>query len=113
MLMIRLQRLGKKGQPSYRLVVSEKLQDTQGRSTEIVGHYSPLKTPKVLELNKERILHWIGVGAQLSATVNNLLMNAGVIEGKKKKSVYISRSRKAKLEAKKKKAEAAVAAPQA
>jgi len=101
MLTIRLQRIGKRKQPTYRFIVSEKNRDTQYGSLEVLGHYSPTQIPKVLELNKERIKHWISVGAQTSNTVNNILVREGVIEGKKKKSVRITNKRKTKIETKK------------
>jgi len=103
MLRIRLQRLGRKKQPSYRLVVSERAKDTQGDALEIVGHYNPIAQPKVIEFNAERIKHWVAKGAQPSNTVFNLLVAAGILEGKKKmKSVTLTNKRKAKIEDKKK-----------
>lgn len=97
MLIIRLQRLGKKKQPTYRLIVSEKHKDTQAGSLEILGHYNPTVNPKVKEFKTERINYWIQKGAQLSDTVHNLLLEAGIVEGKKKKSVYLSDKRRAKI----------------
>lgn len=105
MLIIRLQRIGKKKAPSYRLVINEKTRDTQGRSLEILGQYSPVEKEKIINLKEDRIKHWLSVGAQCSETVNNLLIQAGIIEGKKQKSVYISKKRKAKLDDKKAEAE--------
>jgi len=101
MLRIRLQRIGKKKQPVYRFIVSEKTKDTQAGSLEILGQYNPVLKEKLINVNAERIKHWIAMGAQPSATVNNILINAGVIEGKKQKSVTITNKRKAKLDKKK------------
>lgn len=101
MLTIRLQRMGKKKNPTYRLIISEKARDTQYNSLEILGHYSPTQTPKVLELKTDRIKYWLGVGAQASNTVHNILVREGILEGKKKKSVRITNKRKAKIETKK------------
>ena len=108
MLMLRLQRLGKAKQPTYRLIVSEKARDTQAGSLEILGHYSPVNKEKKLELKVERVKYWLSVGAQPSNTVHNLLLKNGIISDKKKKrSVFLSKKRKTKIEeAKKKKAEA-------
>lgn len=97
MLVIRLQRVGKTKRPSYRLVISEKARDPQARSKEILGFYNPLQTPKLFEVKKDRIEYWLGVGAQLSNTVHNLLVREGIITGDKKKSVRISKKRSAKL----------------
>ena len=81
MLMIRLQRHGKKHQPYYRLVVGEKRSKLLGKQLESLGWYDPQKGEN--GFNKERISYWLGVGAKLSATTNNLLVNAGIITGKK------------------------------
>lgn len=105
MLIIRLQRLGKKKQPTYRLIVSEKHKDTQAGSLEILGHYNPTVNPKIKEFKTERIKYWLQKGAQLSDTVHNLLLEAGIVEGKKKKSVYLSNKRRAKIAEKVKVAE--------
>lgn len=116
--MIRLQRIGKKKSPSYRLVASEKIKDTQGRALEILGIYNPVANPKVIDLKVEKIKELIKNGAQASETVHNLLLSQGIVSGNKKKSVAISKKRQAKIdekkaadeEAKKQAAEAAKAA---
>ncbi len=101
MLTIRLSRIGKKGQPSYRFIVSEKGRDPWGKALEILGSYNPLVNPAKITLEKERILHWISKGAQMSDTVNNLLINEGVIQGEKRKLMQISKKRAAKIAKKK------------
>jgi small subunit ribosomal protein S16 len=111
MLVIRLQRMGKKKSPSYRLVLSEKTKDTQGRSLEILGRYNPVMTPKVLDLKEERIKHWISKGAQTSETVHNLLVESGIISADKRTSVSISKKRQGNID--KKKAEKQEAVKQA
>lgn len=100
MLTIRLTRVGKKKQPSYRFIVSEKARDPWGKALEILGTYNPLTNPAGLELNKERILYWISKGAQCSETVNNLLIEQKVIEGTKAKLNSLSVRHKARLEKK-------------
>ncbi len=98
MLTIRLQRIGKKNSPTYRLVISEKARDTQGRSLEILGSFNPHAVENGLIPNTDRIKYWLSKGAQTSSTVHNLFLKAGIIGGeKKKKSVYISTDRAAKL----------------
>ena len=92
--------MGKKKQPSYRLIVSEKHKDTQAGSLEILGHYNPLVEPSELVLKEERIKHWISVGAQPSNTVYNLLIKAGVVKGEKRKSVVITKKRQGKIDTK-------------
>jgi small subunit ribosomal protein S16 len=74
-LMIRLSRVGKKKQPSYRVVVIEKTRPRNGRFVEIVGTYNPLVKPAAVQLNAERIKYWLGCGAQPSDTVRSFLRN--------------------------------------
>lgn len=81
MLAIKLQRIGKKHQPSYRLVVQEKREKLGGRYAEDLGWYNPML--KKHEFNKERIAYWLKVGAQPTDTVHNLLVKGGVISGPK------------------------------
>jgi small subunit ribosomal protein S16 len=73
MLVIRLSRTGGKKKPYYRIVVLEKSVARDGRSLEILGTYNPVPNPAKIELNRERVQHWIGRGAQVSDTVQNLL----------------------------------------
>lgn len=73
MLMIRLARFGAKKKPTYRVVVIEKQRARDSKSIEVVGHYNPVADPAVVELNHDRIQHWIRSGAQLSDTVARLL----------------------------------------
>jgi len=81
MLMIRLQRHGKKHQPYYRLVVGEKRSKLLGEQIENLGWYDPRKDQSGFE--KERIAYWLGVGAKLSPTAHNLLVDAKIVPGKK------------------------------
>jgi len=102
MVTIRLSRVGKKNHPLFRIVVQDKQKDPYGPALDIVGFYNPHTSPSTVELKEDLIKDWISKGAQPSNTVWNLLVNAGVIEGKKKKSVSISKKRAAKdAEAKK------------
>ena len=81
MLKIRLQRIGKKGQAHYRLVVLEHTQRPKGRYLEDLGSYNP--HTKDLNVKKERIEYWVSKGAQFSATANNLLIGKEIIKGNK------------------------------
>lgn len=102
MLTIRLQRVGKKKTAAYKLIVSEKARDTHDRYNEQLGTFNPHAKENQFLPNKERILYWISKGAQTSPTVNNLLVSAGVIKGKKEKSVFLTKKRQTKLAAEKK-----------
>ncbi|MEK7482504.1 MAG: 30S ribosomal protein S16 [Patescibacteria group bacterium] len=82
MLMIRLLRVGKKHQPLFKIVVTDKRNSARGgRSNEEVGFWDPVK--KTRTLKKERILHWLSKGAQPSDTVHNMLVAEKIIEAKK------------------------------
>jgi len=102
MLIIRLQRVGKKKFPTYRLVISEKTKDTQGVYLEELGNFNPHVKENQLVAKVDRIKYWISKGAQMSATINNLFVANKIVEGKKQKSVFLSKKRKAKLEEKNK-----------
>ena len=80
MLAIKLQRIGKKHQPSYRFVVAVKKSKMAAPPVEDLGAYNPFT--KAANLNKERVAHWIKMGAQPTVTVHNLLVQQGVISGK-------------------------------
>lgn len=82
MLTIRLQRVGRKNDPSFRVVVVESKRKPQtGNYLEMVGSYDARFDKTALK--SDRIKHWIGMGATLSDTVHNILINEKVIEGKK------------------------------
>ncbi|OGH91679.1 MAG: 30S ribosomal protein S16 [Candidatus Magasanikbacteria bacterium RIFOXYD2_FULL_39_9] len=112
MLTIRLQRMGKKNAPTYRLVIAEKGRDTQGRNLEILGTFNPRAKENGFVPNVDRIKFWLERGAQPSPTLHNLFVGSGLITDKKKaKSVYISDKRAKKIEEKKKSEKPAAAAP--
>jgi small subunit ribosomal protein S16 len=73
MLAIRLTRIGSKKRPTYRVVVTEARTPRDSRVVESLGHYNPKTQPATLKVDRERLAHWIGVGAQPSSTVKTLL----------------------------------------
>jgi small subunit ribosomal protein S16 len=73
-VMIRLARVGARKQPYYRIVVIEKDRARNGRSVEVVGTYNPRTNPATVDLKRERIAYWRSVGAQLSPTLEKLLI---------------------------------------
>lgn len=80
MLRIRLRRIGRKHDPSYRVIVTEKGRSPQtGAYVEALGTYDP--SAEEYELKDGRIEHWLSEGAQPSDTVHNLLVTAGVVDG--------------------------------
>ncbi len=82
MLIIRLQRVGKKNSPSYRIVLAQKHKAVKKDFVELLGHYDP-RTKKFGLKNPERLQYWVKQKVQLSPTIHNLLINQGVLTGKK------------------------------
>ena len=73
MLSIRMTRMGSKKKPHFRLVVSEGRSALQSRFVENVGTYNPRSKPAKVEINKERLEHWLKRGAQPSDSVRTLI----------------------------------------
>jgi small subunit ribosomal protein S16 len=73
MLSIRMRRTGSKKRPFFRVVVSEARSKKEGEFIEVLGFYNPRTKPAVVEINKERIAHWIKNGARPSDSVRTLL----------------------------------------
>jgi small subunit ribosomal protein S16 len=82
MLAIKLQRIGKKHQPGYRVVVAERRSKMAGRPVEDLGFYDPFT--KSSGIKKERVAYWISMGAQPTVTAHNLLVKQGIISNKSK-----------------------------
>ncbi|HXG37109.1 MAG TPA: 30S ribosomal protein S16 [Dehalococcoidia bacterium] len=80
MLRIRLTRVGKKKQPSYRVVVAESRAPRDGAFVEIIGHYNPLTDPPQVTVQGERAQHWLQKGARPSEAAAKILTRAGVME---------------------------------
>lgn len=75
---IRLQRRGRKGYAFYSIVIADARAPRDGRFIEKIGTYNPNTNPAAVDLNFERALHWVLVGAQPTDTVRNLLSREGV-----------------------------------
>jgi small subunit ribosomal protein S16 len=75
---IRLMRVGKKKQPTYRVVVSDARSPRDGRFIEVLGQYAPREDPSIVKIDNERALHWLRVGAQPTEQVGKLLEITGV-----------------------------------
>jgi small subunit ribosomal protein S16 len=93
---IRLKRLGAKKRPFYRVVVADQRSPRDGRFIENIGTYRPLEDPSGIDIDQERALYWLGVGAQPSNTVKVLMTKVGIWDafaagrsgaGEKKKAV--------------------------
>jgi len=74
---IRLTRLGKKKQPTYRVVVIDSRKQRDGKYIEQLGFYDPRQDPSVVEINNERALYWLRTGAQPTERAQKLLEISG------------------------------------
>jgi small subunit ribosomal protein S16 len=77
MVKIRLMRVGKKKQPSFRVVVADSRMPRDGRIIEAIGHYGPRQEPSVVSIDSSRAVYWLQKGAQPSNTVRKLLEISG------------------------------------
>ena len=83
MLKIRLQRIGRRNNPSYRIVVVDsRVAARKGKPVEVLGVYDTIRS--TTSIDKDRVVHWISKGAQVSDTMHNILIVNGVIQGVKK-----------------------------
>lgn len=82
MIIIRLQKVGKKHTATYRVVLTEKTAGPRRKYLELLGNVN--RKMKTASFNKDRILYWIGKGAQPSDSIHNLLVSQGIISGAKK-----------------------------
>ncbi|HBB44465.1 MAG: hypothetical protein UW27_C0001G0033 [Parcubacteria group bacterium GW2011_GWA1_44_13] len=82
MLAIRLQRVGRKNDPSFRVIVADsKLKPKTGNVLEVLGSYNARMGKPVINLDRAK--HWMSVGAKASGTVHNLLVDLKAVSGKK------------------------------
>ena len=81
MVKLRLMRMGKTKQPTYRVVAADSRSPRDGRFIEIVGSYAPRQEENKVVLKAERVAHWLGEGAQPTDRVRRLLVGAGILEG--------------------------------
>ena len=77
---IRLRRVGRKKSPMYRIVVADSKSPRDGKFIEIVGQYQPRTGEQAINLDTDRVNHWLNVGAQPTDTVRSLLRKAGLLK---------------------------------
>ena len=75
---IRLRRVGRKGQGSFRIVVADQRSPRDGRFVATLGHYNPRTNPAVIKVNADQVQAWLAKGATPTDTVRSLLKKAGV-----------------------------------
>jgi len=100
MVSIRLQRIGRKKMPHFRLIAQDKQKNPNDKSLEILGSINP--RTKEINLKEENIKTWLAKGAQPTNSAHNLLVDKGIIKADKKKTISISKKRLAKKEVTKK-----------
>jgi len=84
MLKIRLQRIGRKNDPSFRVVLTDSKNATKsGKFLEMIGSWDARRDNEVSQIKADRIKHWVANGAKLSDTLHNFLVDKKVISGKK------------------------------
>ena len=108
---IRLQRRGRKGYAFYSIVIADANAPRDGRFTEKIGTYNPNTNPATVDLNFDRALYWVEVGAQPTDTVRNILSREGVylmkhLRGGVKKGAFDEAAAQSKFDAWKKDKEA-------
>jgi small subunit ribosomal protein S16 len=79
MVKIRLRRVGAKKQPHYRVVVTDAKSPRDGKFLETIGHYNPRTEPPTVEVDAERAIHWLSVGAQPTEAVRRMLDAQGIL----------------------------------
>jgi small subunit ribosomal protein S16 len=105
-------RVGKKKQPTYRVVVADARSPRDGRFLEILGQYAPRQEPSLVTIDNERALHWLNAGAQPTESAAKLLQIAGVWDAYKDANGKVAAS-KPKVKSKAKTVKDAPAAPAA
>ncbi len=80
MVRIRLRRVGGKGQPSYRVVATDKESPRDGRFLEILGFYNPRTDPSTIQLKEDRVYDWMSKGAQPTESVARVFKSCGLME---------------------------------
>ncbi len=80
MVRLRSQRYGKTKAPFYRIVATDSRNPRDGRFIEIVGTYNPLTDPATINIDEEKVMKWLALGAKPTDTVKSLLSKQGIIQ---------------------------------
>ena len=80
MVRIRLRRIGLKGQPTYRIVATDKESPRDGRFLEILGFYNPRTQPATIHVKEDRAYEWMQNGAQPTDSVEKVFKSAGLLD---------------------------------
>ncbi len=85
MVKLRLTRVGKKGEPHYRVIAIQAREKRESKAIEFLGYYDPKTNPSTFKVEKDRIQYWLSVGAQPTATVARLLARQELFKVEPKK----------------------------
>ncbi|MHC1716922.1 MAG: 30S ribosomal protein S16 [Candidatus Dojkabacteria bacterium] len=96
MLKIRLKRIGRRKQPSYRVVIVESSKPRDSRTIDDLGSYAPRNDPSVFDIDLEKAKDWISKGAQPSDTVAQFFVKLGILKAQKKGSTKPNTEKKTK-----------------
>lgn len=99
MLKLKLSRIGKKSQPSFRVIVQERSAAVKGEFLEELGYYKPITNPKEFQINQERVKHWLQMGAQPSPSLAVLLKKQGFEDMVKYETAPTKKRKKTKEQA--------------
>lgn len=77
---LRLMRMGKKKQPTYRIVAADSRSPRDGRFIEILGTYQPRADPSIVRIDNAKAVKWLTEGAQPTETVAKLLQQSGALD---------------------------------
>lgn len=99
MLKLKLSRIGKKSQPSFRVIVQERSAAVKGEFLEELGYYKPITNPKEFQINQERVKHWLQMGAQPSPSLAVLLKKQGFEDMAKYETAPTKKRKKTKEQA--------------
>src|SRR5262249_44260113 len=109
---LRLMRMGKTKQPTYRVVAADSRSPRNGRFIELIGTYEPRNDPSTINLNEERVKRWLSSGAQPTEPVQKILVAAGLLTGEAAKNTTVGK-KQTKRPAKAKQVKEAPPAPEA
>jgi small subunit ribosomal protein S16 len=98
MLKIRLKRIGRRGQPSYKIVVVESSKPRDGAVVEEIGKYNPRTNPSTFDIDKEKAQKWLKNGAQPTDTIAQHFVKLGLLKSLKRGSVKPGTEKKTKEE---------------
>jgi small subunit ribosomal protein S16 len=100
MLKIRLKRIGRRGQPHYRIVIMESSQPRDSEAIEEIGYYNPRQDPSVFDLDKDRAKYWLERGAQPTDTIAQYFVKEGLLDSLNRGSTKPSTQKGSKKEQK-------------